>query len=290
MERPLILVTNDDGITSLGLWRSVEALLPLGEILVVAPDRQWSGAGRAMPQHVTGRLTPASRDVKGQRVKAYAVDATPALAVDHGVLELASRRPSLVVSGINSGANLSYDITISGTVGAAFEAAAFGIPALAVSLEMDAAYHLAGNMQASYIASQILIHAFADQLLRCGLPEGVDLLNLNVPSDAREDVVWRWTRLARQRYFTPEAPDRTADRGRPRYRMIDNPLDTSPDSDVWAVLVDRVASATAVSLDMTARVDFSTLDRMLSGALPDRQLVRETSLFAPECAALLSAS
>ena len=89
MEVPLILVTNDDGIDSVGLWAVAEALLPLGEVLVVAPDRQWSGGGRSMPRDVTGRIRPASREINGQRVEGFAVDASPALAVDHGVIELA---------------------------------------------------------------------------------------------------------------------------------------------------------------------------------------------------------
>jgi 5'-nucleotidase len=126
MERPLILVTNDDGITSKGLWAAVEAVLPLGEVLVVAPDCQWSGAGRSMPHYVTGRLMDATREVHGRRVTAYGIDASPALAVEHGVLELAPRAPSLVVSGINFGANLGSDVTISGTVGAALEAGHLG--------------------------------------------------------------------------------------------------------------------------------------------------------------------
>lgn len=70
MEQPLILVTNDDGIESRGLWAAVEAVLPLGEVLVVAPDRQWSGGGHSMPPDVTGRLTPASRRVNGTHVTA----------------------------------------------------------------------------------------------------------------------------------------------------------------------------------------------------------------------------
>ncbi len=113
MEQPLILVTNDDGIESRGLWAAVEAVLPLGEVLVVAPDRQWSGGGRSMPPDVTGRLTPASRWVNGTYVTAYAVDASPALAVTHAVMELAPRPLSLVVSGINSGANLGIEVTIA---------------------------------------------------------------------------------------------------------------------------------------------------------------------------------
>ena len=164
MEQPLILVTNDDGINSRGLWTAVEALLPLGEVLVVAPDRQWSGGGRSMPPNVTGRMVSEVRRINGHCVTAYAVDASPALTVVHGVLEFATRRPALVVSGINFGANLSIEVTISGTVGAALEAGAFGIPALAVSLEMDAAHYLTGDSAADYSAALAVTRRFAQQL------------------------------------------------------------------------------------------------------------------------------
>ena len=118
MQYPLILVTNDDGIQSPGLWAVAEALLPLGEVIVVAPDRQWSGAGRALPHDVTGKYYQEIRSIHGKQVVAYAVDGSPAQMVQHGVLEMTPRVPSLVVSGINSGANLSIEVTISGTVGA----------------------------------------------------------------------------------------------------------------------------------------------------------------------------
>lgn len=263
MEPPLILVTNDDGIASDGLWAAVRAALPLGEVLVVAPDRQWSGGGRSMPRGVTGRLTRADRVVDGVRVTAYAVDASPALAVDHGVVELAPRRPALVISGANFGANLSIEVTISGTVGAALEGSAFGIPALAVSLEMDAAYHLTGDGDASYAATVAATRQFADVLIRRMLPGDVDVLSVNIPCDATPETPWRLTRLSRLRYFLPQRPDRANGQGRPGYKLIEDIHRTAPDSDIRAVMVDRVISVTPLSLDLTSRVDFSVLHRRL---------------------------
>lgn len=263
MEQPLILVTNDDGIDSRGLWAAVEAVLPLGEVLVVAPDRQWSGGGRSMPPDVSGRLTLASRWVNGVQVTAYAVDASPALAVVHGVLELAPRLPSLVVSGINSGANLGVEVTISGTVGAALEGGAFGIPALAVSLEMDPAYHLTSSNEADYTAAIEFTRCFACQLLLNKLPDDVDALNVNVPAGATPHSPWRLTRLSRRRYFVPLPPDRANGRGRPGYRLMEDYQAAEPDSDVWAVEVDGVVSATPLSLDLTARVNMRSVDRHL---------------------------
>ena len=138
-----------------------------------------------MPHSCQGQIQVASRHIDGQFVTAYAVDASPALAVNHGVLELCPRRPSLVVSGINSGANVSVEVTVSGTVGAALEGAAFGIPSLAVSLEMDANYHLIPNYAANYETSMLYIHRFGQCLLQCALAGDVDVLNINVPAGAR---------------------------------------------------------------------------------------------------------
>jgi len=259
MERSLILVTNDDGIDSEGLWATVEALVALGEVLVVAPDRQWSGGGRSVPGHVTGRIQPAAREINGERVTAYAVDASPALAVIHGVVELAPRWPALVVSGINFGANLGVEVTVSGTVGAALEGGAFGIPALAVSLEMDPAYHLTGDESASYSAAVSFTRLFARQLLAHPLPYDLDALSLNIPSDATPNTAWRLTRLSRLRYFIPTPPDRANGEGRPGYRIVEDIKQSEPDSDLWAVKVDRVVSVTPLSLDLTSRVNFATL-------------------------------
>lgn len=263
MERPLILITNDDGIDSAGLWAVAEALLSLGEILVVAPDRQWSGGGRSMPPHVTGKITGAKRSINGELITAYAVDATPALAVVHAVMELAPRRPSLVVSGINFGTNLGIEITISGTVGAALEGGAFGIPALAVSLEMDPAYHFTGDDSVDYTASMAFTRQFAWHLLNSKLPRDVDALNINIPSDATPHTPWQLSRLSRYRYYVPLAPDRANGDGRPGYALMSDPWQAEPGSDIRAVKVDRLVSVTPLSLDLTSRTDFDALDSRL---------------------------
>jgi 5'-nucleotidase len=251
-------VTNDDGIDSDGLWAAVEAVLPLGAVLVVAPDRQWSGGGRSMPRHVTGRIRPAFEAIDGEWVTAYAVDASPALAVDHAVIELAPRPPAIVVSGINYGANLGIEVTISGTVGAALEASAFGIPAMAVSLEMDPHHHLTGDAEADYAASRAVIRQFAAFLLANRLPRDVDILNINVPAVATLETAWRLTHLSRRRYFLPIPPDRANGEGRPGYRLIDEPNRAEPDSDISSVMVDGIISVTPLSLDLTSRIDLNT--------------------------------
>lgn len=280
MKESLILVTNDDGIDSKGLWAAVETLLPLGKVVVVAPDRQWSGGGRSMPPHVSGRVRSAAREIDGVRVMAYAVDASPALAVDHGVLELTHRRPDLVVSGINYGYNLGTEVTISGTVGAALEAGAFGIPALAVSLEMDAAYHLVGDETATYVAVQAFTRRFAQKLLSRSLPADVDALSLNVPSSATPHTPWRLTRLSRHRYYVPQPPDRPNGQGRPGYALIDDPHQTEIDSDIRAVVVDGVVSVTPLSLDLTSRVRRDVLSSRLEVAASEVESAPEILAFS----------
>ena len=270
--RPLILITNDDGIDSAGLWAAAEAALPLGEVLVVAPDRQWSGGGRSMPRGVSGRVRAAWREVSGVRVNAHAVDASPALTVVHGVLEFAPRTPSLVIAGINHGANLGTEVTISGTVGAALEAAAFGIPALAVSQEMDATYHLTGDPDCDYTAAIEYTRRLARRMLRAALPEDVDVLNLNLPSDATPETPWCLTRLSRRRYFVPQLPDRASGNGRPGYRQIEDAEEAEEDSDVRAVRVEGQVSVTPLSLDLTSRAAFQGLAARLGApalSVPD---------------------
>jgi 5'-nucleotidase len=284
MELPLILVTNDDGIDSLGLWAAAEALLPLGEVLVVAPDRQWSGGGRSMPPYVTGHIEQASREVNGQHVTAYAVDASPALAVQHAVVELAPRPPALVVSGINFGLNLGTEVTISGTVGAALEGSAFDIPSIAVSLEMDPAYHLAGDDNADYAAAMAYTQLFAWYQLIDVPTYDVHALNINVPADATPHTPWRLTRLARRRFFVPRAPDRAKGEGRPGYRPLDDTSQVELDSDIWTVRMDRIVSVTPISLDLTARVDFSRARSYLHAQVASCQEVLDSlAQLEPRC-------
>ena len=140
-KEPLILLTNDDGIKSPGLWAAAEALSDLGFVTVAAPREQSSGAGRSMPITSDGLIVEEEVVVNGKTWKVYAVGGSPAQAVQHGILEIMPRPPDLVVAGINYGENLTVGITISGTVGAALEGQAFGVPALAVSLEMPMEYY-----------------------------------------------------------------------------------------------------------------------------------------------------
>ena len=140
--KPHILLTNDDGIRSPGLWAAASELSKIGYVTVAAPREQSTGMGRSLPSTSDGVIKKEQVQVNGQEWTVYAVGGSPAQAVLHAVLEIVPHKPDLVVSGINYGENVGLGITISGTVGAAMEATSLGFPEMAVSLQTEAQYHL----------------------------------------------------------------------------------------------------------------------------------------------------
>jgi len=287
---PLILVTNDDGITSPGLRAAVQAALPLGEPLVVAPARQSSGAGRGMPpgpeRHISRyplevelehpSASGGAGGVDRQPVTAYQVNASPALVVLYAVLELAPRRPALLISGINYGENLGTDVTISGTIGAALQGAALGIPALAASLQTPKETHTNPSDSIDFTSAIHFTRLFARHLLTTSLPFDVDLLKLDVPSDAATETPWRLTRVSRHVYFVPTPPQQVSLANPTNPPLVGEGLDyephahperTEPDSDIYALAVDRVVSVAPLSLDLTSRVDRGEMEALLRGPM-----------------------
>ena len=266
-ERPLILFTNDDGIESPGLWALVACFADLGDVLVVAPREQQSGMGRSLPIFSEGRIYPM--DEHGwENYNAYGVDGTPAQAVQHGVLELSDRLPALVVSGINYGDNTGNGVTVSGTVGAAIEAASLGIPALAVSQQTRHDQHLSYSKEVDFSAAAHFARMFGEYLMGKARPDDVDLLKLDVPHGATTDTEWRVTRLSRRRVYWPTRPEKRAkpgDVGRLGYKLDMDASKAEPDSDVYAVLHEGVVSITPMSLDMTSRTDLFRLRQLLTG-------------------------
>lgn len=265
MRRRQILLTNDDGIQSPGLWAAAEALSSLGFVTVVAPREQSSGMGRSLPSTSDGVISKQIVQVGGQEWTVHAVGGSPAQAVLYGVLEIMPRRPDLVVSGINYGENLAMGVTISGTVGAALEAAALGIPALAVSLETARQHHLSYSTRVNFSTAAHFTVYFARCLLEKEFPEDVDVLNINLPSNATPQTPWKLTRLARRRYFEPLRPKRTAwdEPASVGYRRSRDALRAEEGTDIYALRMERCISVTPLSLDMTSRVDFKTLDTLL---------------------------
>jgi 5'-nucleotidase len=233
----IVLVTNDDGIYSPGLAALAEALSELGQVVVVAPDREQSACSHALTMHRPLRIEEV-------RPRTFAVDGTPAdcvnIAVNGG---LAGGRPGLVASGINLGANLGDDVTYSGTIAGAQEAAILGIPAIAVSLNARRDFHF----------DTATLHAvrLARSLLADPGPERV-FYSLNVPNVAPGAVrEVRWTRLGRRVYH--DALDRRVDpRGRAYFWIggMEPGFRDEPGTDMRAV-ADGCVSITPLRLDRT---------------------------------------
>lgn len=164
-----ILVTNDDGINSQGLKTLAETLKSLGTVYVVAPDRQRSGVGLSIT---------LDRPLRAEKVddRIFAVNGMPADCVELAIHKLMDELPDLIVSGINHGPNIGYDIYHSGTVGAAITGTMFGFPSLAVSIAVSNSDRLAWYTSAAQIALEL-----ARLVLERKLPKGV-LLNVNVPN------------------------------------------------------------------------------------------------------------
>ena len=263
--KPQILLTNDDGILSPGLWAAAATLSKLGFVTVTAPREQASGMGRSLPSTSDGIIEEKQVQVNGQEWTVYSVGGSPAQTVLYGILDVMKRRPDLVVSGINYGENVASGVTISGTVGAALEGAALGIPSLAVSLEVEPKYHLTYSEEISFLVAAEFTHHFARLLLEKKMPFDVDVLKVDIPSDATVETPWQFTRVSRQRYYEPLATERKtlSDPGVIGYREAGT-LDREPeDTDVYALRKKRIVSVSPLSLDMSSRVDLAELDGLL---------------------------
>ncbi len=263
--KPQILLTNDDGILSPGLWAAAAALSRLGFVTVTAPRDQASGMGRSLPNTSDGLIEEKRVQVNGQEWSVYSIGGSPAQTVLYGVLEVMKVRPDLVVSGINYGENVATGVTVSGTVGAALEAASIGIPAMAVSLEAETKYHLSYSEDLSFLVAAEFTYQIAKLLLEKKFPSDVNVLKVDVPADATVDTPWQLTRLSLQRYYEPLAPKRTTwtEPGLIDYREAGTLDDEPEDTDVHALRKKRIVSVTPLSLDLTSRVDFAELDKLM---------------------------
>ena len=244
---PLILVTNDDGIHAPGIIALADAMRELGEVVVVAPDRNNSGASHKITLHNPLRSTEI-------RPGWWQSEGSPADCVYLAVHDHLPRRPDLVVSGINAGPNVSYDVHYSGTVGAAFEAALLGVQAIAVSLcDVD---------HGSYTLSARFAVRLARRVLQDGLPTDT-ILNVNVPAGEPRD--YQFTFLG-HRLFKHEVHRRDDPRGAPYFWVGGVPDDphTIPGSDCTAV-EQGLISITPLTVDLTDQ-------RALRGQVADWKL------------------
>jgi 5'-nucleotidase len=237
MSAPRILVSNDDGYVSEGLRALVDAVSPLGEVWVVAPEAEQSASSHAISIHRPLRI----REV---RERWYAVDGTPTdcsyIAINH---LMKGGRPRLMLSGINHGPNLADDVTYSGTVAAAMEASILGVPAIAFSLVKH------GGMD--FAPAARFAHRLVEAALGQDLPSNL-LLNVNVPGGI-DPTSYAVTRLGKHSYGF-EVVEKVDPRGRKYYWIGGNEYqhDDIPGSDCNAVLRDGIVSVTPLHLALTA--------------------------------------
>lgn len=245
-----ILISNDDGVQSEGLLALRQALDEVGETVVVAPDRNWSAAGRYRKLFDPLRAW----DVRlADGSPAIACDGTPSDCVALAIMGLLPRRPDLVVSGINHGANLGNDLLYSGTVAAALEAMAFDIPGIAVSL-----YHRRDELW-DFRAAGAAAARLVRRLQRHTLPTEM-LLNVNIPPGPPEAVAGtRITRLGR-RIYRDELVVRADPRGKPYYWIGGaDPEDHAEEGTDIAAIAANCISITPVHLDLTGHHWLDTL-------------------------------
>jgi 5'-nucleotidase len=236
-----ILITNDDGIDSEGLMALKRALSPLGEILVVAPDHNWSAAGHTKTMHKPLRVTKVTLPDGDE---GYASDGTPSDCVSLSMLGFTGGElPSLVVSGINKGANLGGDITYSGTVAAAMEGVVSGIPAIAMSL----ASYLEWNFEPAAEFAANLVR----EVMERGLPRDV-LLNVNVPNVSRKEIQGVQVVRLGQRIYRDKLITRKDPFGRDYYWIGgDEPSGNEEEgTDIWAI-ANNFISITPIHMDLT---------------------------------------
>lgn len=248
-----ILLTNDDGIHHPGLSTLAQQLRALGDLTVLAPDHNWSASGHVKTLHRPLRVWEADL---ADGTKALTTDGAPSDCVALALLGLVQPLPDLVMSGINPHANLGHDVTYSGTVTAAMEAAIAGVPGIAVSL--DSPENFEGPLD--YTTAAIVGARLARQIMKWGLPDGV-LLNVNVPYLALESI--QGVAITRQglRVYRDALVRREDPRGRPYYWIGgDAPGGVAdPGTDIGA-MSEGYVSVTPLQLDLTAKPAITTLD------------------------------
>jgi 5'-nucleotidase len=260
-----ILITNDDGIHSPGLRAAAEAVSSLGTILIIAPSSQQTGTGRGLFGDKDLCLLPTEYRVNNKNIEAYQCDCSPALIVRHSLRTiLKEAKPDLIISGINYGENLGFNITSSGTVGAALEGASFGVPCIAISKQTDISSHHSYSEQ-DWTASMHFLAKFSKSILVSGLPADVDLLKIDIPDDASIATEWRLTTLARSGYYFREVekPSVKSTLGGGKTVIKVDETMVNKDSDIYAIFKKRLVSVTPISLDLTSRVNFQELHENL---------------------------
>ena len=256
MKRPLILVTNDDGISASGIRNLIRIMNDFGDVVVVAPDGPQSGMGHAITNDSTLRCDKIVID-KGPQ-KEYACSGTPVDCVKLAVNQLLEREPDLCVSGINHGSNSSINVIYSGTMSAAVEGALEGIPSIGFSL-LDYAH------DADFSESEIYIRKVTQSVLDKGMDTGV-CLNVNIPK-TKEDQAIKGIKVCRQANanWEEQFEKRVDPKGRTYYWLTGKFVnyDKGTDTDEWA-LANHYVSIVPVQFDITAYPSISSLNKIFS--------------------------
>jgi 5'-nucleotidase len=241
--KPLILVTNDDGITAPGIRALISVMSELGNVIVVAPDKPQSAMGHAITINSTLYLNKVS--VKDAVITEYSCSGTPVDCVKMAVSEILHQKPDLCVSGVNHGSNSSINVIYSGTMSAAVEAGIEGIPAIGFSLQDF-------DWEADFEPAKLFIRKIASQVLQHGLPEGV-LLNVNIPKLKTSEI--KGIKVCRQAkaLWIEKFDKRTTPFGRDYYWLTGEFVnqDKGEDTDEWA-LDNGYVSLVPVQFDLTA--------------------------------------
>lgn len=248
MAKPLILITNDDGIYAKGISVLQQALSPIGRTVVVAPETEKSAVGHAITISDPIRVREIDR---GNGFAGFAVDGTPADSVKLAIKALLSEPPDVIVSGINRGANVGMNILYSGTVSAATEGVLLGIPSIAVSLDewVDPDYGYAAK-----VARQ-----FTSLVLKNGLPRGV-ALNVNVPNLKEESVRGIYLTRQGQSYFEEVFDKRIDPRRRTYFWMDGRVVESEEDPNLDDIAVrKRYVSVTPLHYNLTDEASMNFL-------------------------------
>lgn len=251
-KKPLILVTNDDGITAPGIRALIAVMNTIGEVVVVAPDSPQSAMGHAITINDTLYCNKI-KVPKGEPQKEYSCSGTPVDCVKIAVNELLDRKPDLCVSGINHGSNSSINVIYSGTMSAAVEAGTVGIPAIGFSL-------LDYSLEADFEPAKKYIELIVKQCLENGLPEGV-VLNVNFPKLSASKI--KGIKVCRQAnaHWKEKFDKRTNPLGRDYYWLTGEFInkDKGEDTDEWA-LEQGYVSVVPVQYDLTAHHAIKTIN------------------------------
>jgi 5'-nucleotidase len=251
-EKPVILITNDDGVTAPGIMNLVEAVKDLGKIIVVAPDKPQSGMGHAITIGQPLRLHKVH--VFGE-IEAYACTGTPVDCVKLAVDKILHRKPDLCLSGINHGANHSINVIYSGTMSAAVEAAIESIPSAGFSL-------LDYNIEADFTGARKYTRMVVEKMLTTKLDKHT-VFNVNIPSVPTELLMG--LKICKQAYakYEEDFVERTDPNGRKYYWLTGEfvNFDKGKDTDVWA-LANNYVSVVPVQFDLTNYVLKAKLEKL----------------------------